>query len=243
MASVAIHASASIKWQRTAVDCFKHGLKRLGIDAEVTDNRYRISDHAICLGTTLWGAVEATGSYLLIDRASVGDPDYVSLVWNGHGRRGDHKVPQGIDDTRWCSLGFGALPWRDDGEKDVLCGQTETWSPNYKDLDAWYSQVQATHFRRHPAGNNPTGLPEVHDWSDVRQSITLNSSVAVDTVLLGIPTVTMDAAAMAWDVTSHAPGEIVKPDRSAWLKWLAWTQWSWREIDRGDPIAHHFEGI
>jgi hypothetical protein len=68
-----------------------------------------------------------------------------------------------------------------------------------------------------------------------RCSFGLNSSVAVDTVLAGIPTVTMDEAAMAWNVTSHVPSEAVMPDRTEWLHWLAWTQWTYDEIGEGTP--------
>jgi len=40
---------------------------------------------------------------------------------------------------------------------------------------------------------------------------------------------------MAWDVTAHAATETTMPDRSAWLHWLAWTQWSSDEIREGTP--------
>jgi hypothetical protein len=76
-------------------------------------------------------------------------------------------------------------------------------------------------------------LPECGGWKDVGRAITLNSSVAVDAVIAGVPTVTMDAAAMAWDVTAHDPRETTKPPRLPWLHWLAWTQWNWDEISEG----------
>jgi hypothetical protein len=66
-------------------------------------------------------------------------------------------------------------------------------------------------------------------------AVTLNSSVAVDAVLSGIPAVTMDEAAMAWDVTSHSPEDVVTPARDEWLHWLAWTQWTHDEIRSGVP--------
>jgi len=241
VARIAIHASPAIEWQRKRAPAFREGLRRLGIDCYITDSRARVEDTAILLGTTLWRQVEDSGDYLLVDRASVGDPDYVSLVWNEHGRRGDHKVPSGIDYSRWLSFGVHVKPWQPQGSRVVLCGQTETYSPHYKDLDAWYSQVNATHFRKHPAGVNPTGLPEVSDWDDCKVVVTLNSSVAVDAVLSGIPVVCMDAAAMAWDVASHDPRKVIRPDRTEWLSWLAWTQWSWDEIKSGGAISHLFE--
>ena len=121
----------------------------------------------------------------------------------------------------------------------------------------WYDQVDADCFRPHPAGDNPTGLPAIKDWHDVGLAVTLNSSIGVDTVMQGIPTVTMDGAAMAWDVTSHTIPEerfyeelgkangfaAIRPDRRPWLEWLAWTQWHWDEIRDGTPIKHLFEEL
>lgn len=246
MGRIAIHCSPSIDWHKGGAVRFKRGLSALGIDAYITQNRVRESDIAVLLGTTLWRQIESTGRYLLVDRASVGDPHFVSLVWDGHGRRGDHRVPDGVW-GRWNKFGFEVKPWRD-GRKVVLCGQTETWSPHYRSVEDWYKVVQATHFRSHPAGDNPTGLPRTNTWDDVGLAITLNSSVGVDAVLNGVPTVTMDDAAMAWDVSIHDPNasydiSVLRPDRRPWLEWLAWTQWHWQEIEDGHPISHLFEDI
>lgn len=99
------------------------------------------------------------------------------------------------------------------------------------------------YFRGHPAGDNPTGLPRVLDWENVGMAITLNSSVGVDAVIAGVPTVTMDEGAMAWDVAGHDQLEFVTPDRRPWLDWMSWTQWHWDEIQDGEAIKHLFEEI
>lgn len=238
---ITIHSEPAIQWQIKGALRFQRGLKALGIDASISSSRTRESDIAILLGTTCWRHIETDGRYLLVDRASWGDPDYVSLVWDGHGRRGNHMVPD-CRSGRWERHGVEMLPWRE-GRRVILCGQTETWSPHYKDLASWYDQVDATHFRGHPAGDNPTGLPVARDWRDAGLAITLNSSIGVESVMKGIPTVTMDGAAMAWDVTSHDPSVVVTPDRRDWAEWLAWTQWHWDEIEQGLPIKHLFEAI
>ncbi len=240
MGRITIHSEPAIHWQIAAAEKFKSGLKALGITASISSSRVRESDIAVLLGTTCWRNIEDTGCFLLVDRASWGNPDYVSLVWDGHGRRGNHKVPVRRG-GRWERMELPLVPWRV-GRRVILCGQTETWSPHYKSLESWYSQVDATHFRRHPAGTNPTGLPAARNWDDAKLAVTLNSSIGVESVLMGVPTVTMDGAAMAWDVTAHDL-RVVMPDRRPWLEWLAWTQWSWDEIERGKPIAHHFEDI
>lgn len=222
----------------------RNGLGQIGLKATISAERERQSDVAILLGTTLWRQIEASGRYLLVDRCSFGDTKHwVSLVWNGHGRRGDHKVPNGVG-GRWSRVGVPIESWQT-GRKTIVCGQTETYSPHYPALDAWYRVTvpHATHFRPHPAGMNPTDLPVAKTFDDCRQAVTLNSSVAVQAVLAGVPTVTMDEAAMAWPVTSHTPGEPYTPDRRPWAEWLAWTQWHHDEIDAGTPIRHLFEDI
>ena len=242
MGSVVIHAEPGIEWQGKFAPKMQAGLKALGIDAPISNVRRRMSDVSILLGTTLWRGIEADGRFLLVDRASFGDPDFVQLVWDGHGRRGDHRVPENTGD-RWDRLSkdFPIRPWDFTGNRTVLCGQTETYSPHYATPEEWYKTVKATHFRKHPAGSNPTGLPRASDWTDCTLAVTLNSSVAVDAVMNGIPAVTMDAGAMAWPVASHYANIAAVTDRGPWLEWLAWTQWHHDEIRDGEPIRHLFE--
>ena len=103
-------------------------------------------------------------------------------------------------------------------------------------MTEWYaSHHEATHFRPHPAMPvNPTYLPMTHDWDDVKQVITLNSSVAVDAILLGVPTVCEDEGAMAW------PGFKNGEDRLPWLHWLAHTQHHHEEIQDGSALRQMF---
>lgn len=190
-----------------------------------------MADVSILFGTTFWRAIEGDGGdWLLVDRASVGDPDYVQLVWNGHGRRGDHRVPPWADESRWLALGVELWPQVYDYEKVVLCGQTEPYSPNWDRIEDWYATVtEATHFRPHPAGGNPTGLPEWRQWHSAKFHV-LNSSVGVEAVIRGRHVEIHDEGSMAWGVE----------DREDWAHWLAWTQWHWDEIREGRPIEHLF---
>jgi hypothetical protein len=231
---VTIHAEPRIGWQRERAPLIARGLSALGINWQLVSDQHRREGLAILLGTSCWRRLE-TGDYLLVDRCSFGDTNrQVSLVRNGHGRRGDHRVPANPSPERWAKHGVPVAPWRT-GKRTVLCGQHESYSPTDPDLRAWYGLVKphATHFRQHPQSDNPTGLPATGEWSNVGKAITLNSSVGVAAVLAGIPTVTMDEGAMAWDVTSHVPHETSTPDRTEWLHWLAWTQWTWDEIAEG----------
>ena len=245
-ARAVIHVEPRIAWQRELAPKIVEGLRGIGVSCAVTQARERFGTGLpILLGTNCWRAVEAEGPFLLVDRCSFGDPAaWVSLVLGGHGRRGDHRVPEAPDGSRWERYGVAVHPWRRGGERTVLCGQTETYSPRYATLAAWYAIAapRCTDFRPHPEAVRPSAdscpaarLPTTRSWSGCRLAVTLNSSIAVDTVLAGIPTVTMDEGAMAWDVTGHDPDEIVTPDRTAWLHWLAWTQWTHDEIREGVP--------
>ena len=228
-----IHCEPRIEWQARRLPAMVAGLEALGVPYRVTSDRSRQDGLPILFGTSCWRAVEATGPYLLVDRCSFGDTnDWVSLVRDGHGRRGDHRVSEGVSGDRWEQIGVPVLPWQT-GERVVLCGQTEPYSPHWRRVEDWYATKQGmTHFRKHPAGLNPTGLPETRSWEDVGLAITLNSSVAVDALLNGVPTRVEDEGSMAW------PGFGPDHDRLPWLHWLAWTQWSWTEIAEGTPWAH-----
>lgn len=235
-----IHCEPRIPWQPKRAAYFVEGFKRIGIPARVTSERRRLDEgFPVLLGTTCWRAIENDGGeYLLVDRCSFGDTEkFVSLVWNGHGRRGDHNVPSGYDGSRWKIYGPPLLPYRG-GSEVILCGQTESYSPTWPSLDLWYASIVATHFRAHPAGSNPTRLPPSTDFDNCKVAVTLNSSIGTQCVLAGIPTVTMDQGAIAWDVTGHSLDDIRMPEREPWCHWLAWTQWTDEEIREGTPWAY-----
>lgn len=239
MTLAVIHCNPHVPWQPKRAAYFAEGFKRIGVDCMVTESRERLQNgFPVLLGTTFWRGIEGDGGqYLLVDRCSFGDTErFVSLVWNGHGRRGDHRVPVNFNGERWERHGVPMEPWKG-GSRTVLCGQTQTYSPHYAALEEWYRSVPATHFRPHPAGSNPTGLPLAADFANAT-ALTLNSSIGVQCVLNGIPTVTMDEGAMAWDVTGHKPAEIQMPDREQWCAWLGWTQWTDDEIREGAPWAY-----
>lgn len=232
MGGVAIHYEPRIEWQAKRLADFSEGLKALGIEHTATTNRSRIADISILFGTTFWRDIEKDGGdWLLVDRCSIGDGgQWVSLGWNGHGRRGDHRVPPWADEGRWLALGVELWPEVFDYEDIVLCGQTEPYSPKWNRIEDWYASVtEATHFRPHPAGGNPTRLPVKRDWFNAKFHV-LNSSVAVEAVIRGRHVEIHDEGCMAYGIE----------DREEWAHWLAWTQWSWGEIREGRPIEHLF---
>ncbi len=239
-----IHCNPGVPWQPKRAAYFAEGFKRAGIPYRITDSRERLDEgFPVLLGTTFWRGIEATGDFLLVDRCSFGDTEqYVSLVRNGHGRRGDHRVPEYVNAARWERMGETLKPWREPGKRIVICGQTETYSPHYRSIEGWYTKVQVpegmkVQFRPHPAADGYLPFPRATDFEDAI-AVTLNSSIGVKCVIDGIPTVTMDEGAMAWPVAENSVEDVLalKPhDREEWAHRLAWTQWHDDEIKEGTP--------
>lgn len=232
-----IHCSPGIPWQGPAADKLCQGLSRLGYRPVVTSSQERQPEgFPILLGTSMWRKVEQQLPFLLVDRCSFGDTNhYVSLVWNGHGRRGDHKVPTSYSDRRWKTHGV-EIHKPHSGTAVVLCGQTDSYSPRWSTPEEWYStHPEATHFRPHPAGDAPLRLPLTFAWEDVKLALTLNSSVAIEALLRGVSVKVDDEGGMAfgWEKAFSV--------RQRFFEWLSWTQWHWKEITEGFPIRHLFE--
>jgi len=76
-------------------------------------------------------------------------------------------------------------------------------------------------------------------FDDLDQSycmITYNSTSSIESVLYGIPTITLDSSAVARDVTYHSIEQIECQnflDREEWFKKIAFMQWSTEEIKNG----------
>jgi len=74
------------------------------------------------------------------------------------------------------------------------------------------------------------------DFNMTHTMVTYNSHSAVEAVLYGLPTVTLDSSAIAWDVSGKKVTDICnapQPDRTEWLKRLAFMQWSVKELNDG----------
>lgn len=229
-----IHASDSIPWHKEWSKAFAQGFANLGIPYRVTDSRTRIDGTVpVLLGTSLWRAIEASGEFLLVDRASFNNPTtWATLVWNGHGRRGEFRIPENYGSMRWRQHGVELEDWKR-GLITLLCGQTETFSPKWASLEKWYYACLpiATHFRPHPHGSNETHLPIHTTWESVSKALVLNSSVGVEALMRGVEVIAYDEAFMGYGVSRET--------REEWCHWLAWTQYHISEIRTG--LKHVFD--
>lgn len=229
LGGITIHYHPAISWHWLHCADMSTGLKKLGFEVSVTTQRKRISkDPAILFGTTFFQDIEKEkGDWLLVDRASYGDPDFVRLAWNARGRFGNHKIPTNPSPKRFECHGITLQPWRTTGTRTIVC-------PSYHELLPF--PEEATHWKPHPQDKTAKcSLPLAADFSDCKRVITGASSVAIQCLIEGIPVTVTDPKGMAFGWSLNG--------REEFFRWLAWTQWTWTEIRSGMPIKHLFDGI
>lgn len=237
---------------------FAEGLRRHGHIAEIR------RDPAPCDLLVLWGVRReadirlqktAGGQVCILERGYIGDRfNWTSVSFggglNGHGEfRGPFE-----DGSRWDRLFAPFMKdWSERKGPAVIMGQVladmslrglkplQMWSEAATELKALGWDVR---FRGHPLANG-FGLPGVDSIGGPLDEVlgraglvvTINSNTGVDSVLAGVPAITMDDRAMAWDVTGHSADEVVRPDRTAWARAMAWKQWSLDEMRSGECWA------
>lgn len=191
--------------------------------------------------------------YICLESGFIGDrSEYASVGWNGLNGRADFKSDDSPPD-RFEQLGVTIAPWRpDDGRYALIMGQLPgDQSHKHLNIGGWYKEVIAQldgvttlplMFRPHPMDRSPIspqGLPMVggplaEALREARFVVTLNSNSAVDAVLAGVPTITMDEGSMAWPVTTHEIGpDLIMPPREQWAYDLAYSQWTAAEMKNG----------
>lgn len=180
----------------------------------------------------------------ILERGYIGDRFAWSSVSFGGGLNGRGIYHGPLDDpSRW-QKHFSHLmkPWTDNATGYALImGQVpgDTAVKNV-DLPRFYRQAadaltakwMQTRFRDHPRFHNKP-KPIANDLAGAKCVVTWNSNSGVDAVLAGVPTITMDIGAMAWDVTGHEFAMPPKPDRTAWANAIAWKQWTLEEMKSG----------
>lgn len=196
---------------------------------------------------------------LVMERAYLLDRfHWVSLGWNGLNGRAQWPYPS--DDSRWRKNFEGGMrPWNSlesTKEKEtryvLVLGQVPSDTAcRHIHFESWVGNVTSALrlrgwtvvFRPHPDAQNVRTSTQVivsknqtleYDLAGAAFAVTFNSNSGVDAVMQGVPTITMDKGAMAWDVTSHdLDTPLVTPDRTAWGTAIAWRQWLPEEIANG----------
>lgn len=260
---IALTVYATAPHQLACGEAVANGIKRIGGRAAITRSGQPIATkHVACWGWRRGQTYRQSGhEVLLMERAYLGDRfKWISLGWNG--LNGFATFPTQDDGGARFREHFGHLmqPWRPVGSGDyvLLVGQVPgDMSLRGRDLNPWYARVaevaQDTYglpvvFRPHPQaaklGHRTPNVPRTtlstrtlaEDLAGAAACLTWNSNTAVESVLAGVPTVSMCKGSMAYDVTGHVIGDMLRPDRDEWAARLAWCQWLPEEIAEGKPF-------
>lgn len=251
-------------YQETHAGALEAGLRVHGVKTTIVRTTFtaRCRDKFVaCWGWRPGLMLRKQGHEVLVmERGYVGDRfAWSSLGWNGlNGRATRYQIS---DDPARFADNFGSLlkPWKSGGDYVLLIGQVPgDASLGGMDLGRWYEETSQTaskayglpvRFRQHPVsvkrGHRCTlkharaidgSLAEAFEGAAV--VVTFNSNTAVESVVAGVPTVTLDMGSMAREVTAHKIGDLTRPDRSAWAARLAWCQWQMVEIRSGAAWEH-----
>jgi len=241
------------------------GLERHGIDVELrTSAPGSGGDFAVCWGWRAGAELRRAGLPVLVMEAGhlPNRLEWASCGWNGLGRHGTYPRAQDRGERWERHWGHCVKPWRVSGGYTLVLGQCVGDAalaglrlPYNLWLEALVEELVAlghrVMFRPHPLarGSFCPGKAEragvhslVSDLSGAGMAVTHNSTAAVEAVLYGVPTVTLDEGAMAWPVSTHDVAFPVEyPDRAAWCTDLAWSQFTENEVESGaawDNIWH-----
>lgn len=222
------------------------GFSRHGVKAAVVSMNDPVGDVVCCWG---WRrALCYPGKNVLVAECGyVGDRlHWKSLGWNG--LNGRATFPDG-DGSRWP---FPKLkPWKRGGDYILLVGQVPgDASLMGVDIVDWANEAAdalkvhglPVRFRPHPkaAGVKIPGVESIGGsladcLNGAKWTVTFNSNTGVDAVFNGVPVVTCDIGAMAWDVAGHwLADQPPMPEREAWARRLAYCQWTDDEIASGE---------
>ena len=234
------------------------GLKLYGIDS-ITSIGPSSTKHVACWGWRQGKILRDAGHEVLVmERGYIGNRfSLSSLAWNGLNGYGEFPNIENCDSARFDNVAT-LKPWKHDGEYVLIMGQVPgDASLRGRNLMPWYESVAVLAadfyglpvlFRPHPVAIKRGARQQPRHTQVCRADsleksmskaavvITYNSNSAVDAVLAGVPTIAYDAGSMAYPVTAHSIGELVRPDRQQWANDLAWCQWSIDEIRDGTAL-------
>ncbi len=182
--------------------------------------------------------------------------EWYSLAVNGFNGRG-RFAPSPDNGERWEKhFAHHLKPWREVGEGyALLIGQVPGDAALHGlDMAEWAQRMTTellrlghrVVYRPHPKG--PTPCPSgaeisnrslEQDLAGASRVVVYNSTTAVESVLAGIPTVTMDIGSVAYPMASHdLSAPLVCPDRTKWCHDMAWRQWTLEELENGAAWNH-----
>ena len=261
MPSVSIYHCPNLPHQFEWGKAFSQGLGKHGIKADVKAyGEESDKDLAVFWGHGIRNAeirkqqLAKGRHYLVMERGYFGDRFlHCSLGFDGLNGQASF-LSHSSTSARWLPHSHLLKPWTPEGNYYLLVGQVAgDNSCNHVNLKDWYDEVVAdSHkpvvFRPHPydrSGYCPEGAllsvrSLTQDLTHAEAVITFSSTVGVDSLMAGKPTVAYDPISMVYSVTGHHVSEVsdIEPPREQWAHDLAYTQWSKDEIESGEAWDH-----
>lgn len=166
---------------------------------------------------------------------------YYSMSIGWHNGRG--TWPAG--DGRFAKLGVEVKPWRTEGTHILVCPNRsfgvgkQVMPPDWaeKAVGRLRSETKRPVVVRGHPGNNAPQRPLEADLKDAWAVVVWSSSVAVHSIVAGIPTfIEAPFQVVKGAGASGSPDEPVTLDRLPHLERMAWHQWQLREIESGEPF-------
>lgn len=149
------------------------------------------------------------------------------------------RVIRDVPGDRWASLKLRADPWKREGRHIVLAVPSPTYLKSHEGMDNWLDKtVRALkRFTNRPivVRDKESKRPLQADLYNAHCLVTHGSIAAVEAVVLGYPVfVHSDSAAAFVGQTDLSLIERpIYPERDAWLRSLAYSQWTELELISG----------
>lgn len=249
----AIHTS-NFKHQCIHAVAMAEGLRRHDIIVELfEDNPPCHFDFLVFWGwrkARIWS--ERGYKCLIMERGYIGDRfAWTSLGWNG--LNGNASFNAAADTGGRFNAYYGDLvePWRDQSGPAVIMSQVAgDMSLIGIDYYNWLNETYVAlkqlghdvYLRKHPLTRPTQKFPNIPIMEGTLNGaldnagfiVTYNSNSGVDSVIRGVPAISLNRGSIAYPVTSHdLTNPIIKPNREQWLIDLSWRQWSLDEIKSG----------
>lgn len=252
-----IYRRTGVPWHDRYASYLRTGLVARGHEVKLVGVDHDPVGIPILLGPNYFRSVQSLCkleniNYLMVNRAFYGDPDAVSIGWNGFNGSADHMTDQVVSHrSRFERWGVQPKPVKDPGDVHggVVFGQVHTHSPwrlsewydvARKRLDLRFPQVLPL-FRPHPSASQcaPSGYvlsPSTMSMAALATfaqfATLLNSTAVVECVLEGMWVDVWDDNSIAWLVPLATQAQRVN-----WLHKLAASQWWYDEILAGDWVG------
>ncbi len=165
---------------------------------------------------------------------------------------------------RWLKLNIDIKPLNTGGKNVVLLGQVlRDASLLHVDYDKWLNatyeylnmKCENVLFKPHPLmktsgptngnhllrGKNITKEPLEEVLAEAKYTVAFNSNSGVESILAGVPSVSIDKRSMIYNISSHDIFDPQYPTESKLLEWaynIAYAQWTTEEMAQGLPQEH-----